>query len=290
MKKFLFTLFLGAFCFPLFSQHLKPAYRLFDQDGREVSYADVLKKAEKADVLFFGEQHNNPICHWLQLEMTRDLYEAKNGKLLLGAEMFERDNQLLMDEYLRGTLTQKSFEEEARLWKNYVTDYKPLVEFAKAKKIPFIGTNIPRRYANLVFRNGIKSLDSLDVAAKGFLAPLPITVDMELPSYKNMIAMMGGHGGPNAANLIHSQAVKDATMGYFIAQSLQRGHLMVHYNGSYHSDLKEGTVWYLKKYAPRTEVVTIASVEQEKLDTLLESNQKKGDFILVVPTSMTKTY
>ncbi|MFM8448627.1 MAG: ChaN family lipoprotein, partial [Haliscomenobacter sp.] len=114
MKKFLFTLFLGAFCFPLFSQHLKPAYRLFDQDGREVSYADVLKKAEKADVLFFGEQHNNPICHWLQLEMTRDLYEAKNGKLLLGAEMFERDNQLLMDEYLRGTLTQKSFEEEAR--------------------------------------------------------------------------------------------------------------------------------------------------------------------------------
>lgn len=290
MKKILFTLFLITGLSSLFAQKVKPAYRIFDKNGAEVTYADVLKKAEKADVLFFGEQHNNPICHWLQLEITRDLFEVKNGKLLLGAEMFERDNQLLLDEYLGGTLTQKSFEEEARLWKNYATDYKPLVEFAKAQKIPFIGTNIPRRYANLVYRNGIASLDSLGTEAKSYIAPLPIEVDMELPSYKNMIAMMGGHGGPNSANLVKSQAVKDATMGYFISKSLQRGHLMVHYNGSYHSDLKEGTVWYLKKYAPRTEVVTLASVEQENVDSLLEANRMKGDFILVIPVAMTKTY
>ena len=289
MRALVFVLAMSPLFAPLGAQE-RPAYRIFHADGREATYGDVLQKAEKADVFFFGELHNNPICHWLQLEMTQDLYAAKKGKLALGAEMFERDNQLLIDEYLSGQVTQKSFEEEVRLWKNYTTDYKPLLEFAKAQKIPFIGTNIPRRYANLVFRKGLTALDSLSADAKAYIAPLPIEVDLTLPSYKDMVAAMGGHGGPNSDNLPKSQASKDATMGYFIAQNLNKGHLFVHYNGTYHSDLKEGTVWYLKKYAPRTDVVTLASTEQKDISQLAPESKGKADFILVVPSNMTKTY
>lgn len=289
MKRILLLILATSIQLTLLAQD-KQAYRLFNAEGKEVTYQEVLKKAEKAEVLFFGEQHNNPICHWLQLEITKDLFDAKNGKLVLGAEMFERDNQLLIDEYLSGALTQKNFEEEVRLWNNYATDYKPLLEFAKAKRIPFIGTNIPRRYANLVYRKGLPALDSLSAEAKSYIAPLPFEVDMNLPSYKEMAAMMAGHGGPANDNLPKSQAAKDATMGYFIAKNLVKNHLFIHYNGSYHSDLKEGTVWYLWKYAPRTNVVTIASVEQDDLSKISPDNQKKGDYILVIPTSMTKTY
>jgi uncharacterized iron-regulated protein len=269
----------------------KPAYRLFHANGQEAGYSDLLKAAQKADVLFFGEQHNNPVCHWLQLEVTRDLFEQKNGRLILGAEMFERDDQLLLDEYLAGQISQKNFEEEAKLWKNYATDYKPLVEFAKSKKIPFIGTNIPRRYANMVFRSGPESLQQLSDAGKSSIAPLPIEVDLNLPGYRQMMEMMAGHGGGGAnENFPKSQAAKDATMGYFIAQHLERGKLFIHYNGSYHSDGKEGTVWYLKKYAPKAEYLTISSVEQENTSTLSEEHKNKGDFILVIPATMTKTY
>lgn len=269
----------------------KQAYRVFDSKGKESDYAQLLKQSKKADVVFFGEQHNNPISHWLQIELAQDLEKETSGKLIMGAEMFERDNQAILNEYLAGQISSKNFEEEARIWDNYATDYKPLVELAKSKKLPFIATNIPRRYANMVYKQGLESLNPLTSEAKSWIAPLPIEVDMNLPSYQAMIKMMGGHGGGAASdNLVKSQAVKDATMGYFIAQNLKKGHVFLHFNGSYHSDLKEGTVWYLRKYAAGKDVVNIATVEQDNIDKLDQENLGKADFIICVPAKMTKTY
>lgn len=269
----------------------KPAYRIFDAKGKETTYAQVLKNSKKADVVFFGEQHNNPISHWLQIELTQDLEKETNGKLILGAEMFERDNQAILNEYLQGQISAKNFEEEARIWDNYATDYKPLVEFAKSKKLPFIATNVPRRYANMVYKQGIESLNPLSAEAKAWIAPLPLEVDLNLPSYQAMAKMMGGHGGPGAAdNLIKSQAIKDATMGYFTAQNLKKGYVFLHFNGAYHSDLKEGTVWYLRKYASGKDIVNISTVEQENIEALDKENLNKADFIICVPSKMTKTY
>jgi uncharacterized iron-regulated protein len=269
----------------------KPAYRIFDQNGKEVSYAQMLKNSKKSDVVFFGEQHNNPISHWLQIELAKDLEKENNGKLIMGAEMFERDNQAILTEYLNGQISTKNFEEEARIWDNYATDYKPLVELAKSKKLPFIATNVPRRYANMVYKQGIESLNPLSGEAKAWIAPLPIEVDMNLPSYVSMAKMMGGHGGDAATtNLVKSQAVKDATMGYSIAQNLKKGYIFLHFNGAYHSDLKEGTVWYLRKYASVKDILTISTVEQDNIDKLDDENRNKADFIICVPANMTKTY
>jgi uncharacterized iron-regulated protein len=68
-----------------------------------------MEKAQQADVFFFGELHNNPIAHWMQLELTQALHEAKEGKVILGAEMFETDNQVLIDEYFAGHHPPKGF-------------------------------------------------------------------------------------------------------------------------------------------------------------------------------------
>ena len=107
----------------------KKAYQLYNIKGNKVSYKKMLKKLTKADVVFFGEEHNNPIAHWLEFEVTKDL--AKKRSLILGAEMFETDNQCALTDYLKGNLDAKQFKDTARLWNNYKTDYKPLVEFAK---------------------------------------------------------------------------------------------------------------------------------------------------------------
>lgn len=240
---------------------------------------------KKADVVLFGEHHNNPIVHWLQYETTVDL--NKSRKLTLGAEMFEADNQQELNDYLSGKITQKVFDTVARLWKNYPTDYKPLVDFAKKNKIKFIATNIPRSFASNVYKGGFESLDSLTLEEKSWSAPLPIKYDANLPGYVKMMKMMGGHGGDN---LPKAQAIKDATMAYFIIKNRENDKLFIHYNGSYHSDDFEAIFWYLKQEDPNLKIVTVSVVESKNVKKFDKEKKGKADFIIVVPETMTKTY
>ncbi len=266
------------------------AYKLYNNKGKAIDYSKLVRQASEADVVLFGELHNNPICHWLQLELSRSLYDVKKQDLVMGAEMFESDNALLISEYLSGLVKDKNFESEARLWSNYKTDYKPLLQFARDSSVVFVATNIPRRYASLVNRNGFEGLEALDEEARSYIAPLPVPYDPELPGYKSMLEMMEGSGGHGNDNLPKAQAIKDATMAYSISRNISAGKLFLHFHGTYHSDNYEGIVWYLKQYKPDLKIVTISSCEQTNLESLAEENNNKADFILVVPESMTKTH
>ncbi|MHC1776180.1 MAG: ChaN family lipoprotein [Lentimicrobium sp.] len=288
MKKILFLFAIAMISLHSVSQDM-PAYRLYNVKGKTVDYDKLVKEASEADIVLFGEQHNNPICHWLQIELTKSLYQLKKKNLVMGAEMFEADNALIISEYLSGKIKDKNFEAEARLWPNYKTDYKPLLMFARDSNLVFVATNIPRRYASLVNREGFEALELLDAEAKRYIAPLPIAYDPELPGYKGMLEMMGGSGNHATDNLPRAQAVKDATMAYFIAGNSGDGRTFIHFHGTYHSDNFEGIVWYLKNLKPDLKILTISSCEQDNVDKLDEENEKKADFILVIPASMTKT-
>lgn len=272
-----------------FTASEKIGWQLYNGKGEQVNWGTLLSEARKADVVLFGELHNNAISHWLQLELTMDLYATDSTALILGAEMFERDNQQIMDEYLSGMIRERDFEAEARLWNNYKTDYKPLVTFAAGKGLPFIATNIPRRYAALVHREGFEGLEKLPMEARQFFAPLPVAYDPELPGYKAMLQMGGPAKSPNQ-NLPKAQAIKDATMAWFIVQSHTPGKRFLHFHGSYHSDNYEGIVWYLKQYKPQLKVMTIATVEQADVTSLDPESKGKADVILVVNERVTKTY
>ena len=265
----------------------KNAYMIFDAKGKECHYAKMLDMTKEADVVLFGEQHDNPIDHWLEQELTKDLYEVKKENLILGAEMFEADDQVVVNEYLSGSLTEKTFKDECKLWTNFPCDYKPLLDFAKKNKLKFVATNVPRRYANMVYTRGLEKLDSIEPEARRWIAPLPIAYDKTLKCYADIFAAAKGHGGEN---LPKSQAIKDATMAYFILKNLSAGQTFVHYNGSYHSDNHTAIEWYLKQARPDLKVVTIGSTEQDSVDDLSKENAGLGDFILVTPASMSKTY
>lgn len=262
----------------------RPAYQIYNVKGKKAKYDKMAKSLNEADIVLFGELHNNPISHWMQLEVSKDLLDRNP---VFGAEMFEADNQVMMEEYLSGFISSQNFKDQMRLWKNNATDYQPLVELAKENNRPFIASNVPRRYASLVFREGLAGLDKLSDEAKTWMAPLPIEVDFELPGYKAMLEMGMGHGGNN---IVESQALKDATMAYFILQNRDRGDVFVHFNGTYHSNNFEGIYYYLKKADPSLNIVTIASVEQTSLDSLEEENQNLADFTMVIDEDMTKTY
>ena len=156
----------------------KPAYNLFDAKGKKVNYGKMLRTIEKGDILLFGELHNNPIAHWLQFEVTRDLHNSR--QLIMGAEMFEADNQKPLTDYIEKRIDAKELGNKARLWSNYKTDYAPLVNFARDNDINFVATNIPRPFANLVFRHDFMALDTLSELEKSWIAPLPIDYDPDL--------------------------------------------------------------------------------------------------------------
>ncbi|MDX1363214.1 MAG: ChaN family lipoprotein [Arenibacter latericius] len=283
MFKAIIVLLLFLFSSNSYSQ-IKP-YILYNAKGKKVSHNKMLRQLAKADIVLFGELHDNPIAHWLQYKVTSELNNRKS--LTLGAEMFEADNQIPLNRYLNEEITFKELDTLARLWPNYKTDYAPLVDFAKSNKIPFIATNIPRRYANLVYKNGFSILESLSEEEKKWIAPLPIPFNSELPTYKNILSMMGDHGSPK---LVMAQAIKDATMAYFILKNHKNNHLFLHFNGAYHSDFYEGILWYLKREKPNLNYKTITTVSQKNLKKLLPENRNKADFIICVDSDMTTTY
>ena len=281
--KTVFLIFSIGF-FGIVASQNKQSYQIFNQSGKKVSYKKLINTSQKSDVLLFGEYHDNSVAHWLELEITKDLLDKKN--LVLGAEMLEADNQKQVNQYLKGEINQKKLDSTARLWPNYKTDYKPLVDFAKEKNLAFVATNIPRRFASLVFKKGFEALNILSVEEKTWIAPLPILYDATLPGYVKMVQEMGGHGGEN---LPKAQAVKDATMAYFINKNRPENSLFVHYNGSYHSDNFEGIYWYLKQQNSNLKIITIATVSQKDISKLEVENYNKATFIIVIDEDVTKT-
>lgn len=265
------------------------AYALFDAQGHRISFSEMVSGLAEADVVLVGEIHNCCITHWLELEITRALHRIHGDRLMMGAEMFEADNQLLLDEYMQRTIRYDSFEDEARLWPNYQTDYAPLVFYAKEHSIPFVATNVPRRYANVVKYKGLAFLDSLSDEAKRYLPPLPITFQAD-DDQENLFALMHavGKGQGEKSFLAEAQALKDATMGWFIARRMQ--HKFLHFNGNYHSDFKKGLVPYLLEYRPGTTVKTVCSVRQETVKLLDEEHKGRADYYICVLEDMSSSY
>lgn len=263
----------------------KPAYQLYKANGKKVRYPRMLKKLQKADIVFFGELHNNAIAHWLELELAMDL--NKRQPIQLGAEMLEADNQTSLDAYLAGTIDAEEYKETTRLWQNYTTDYAPIVDWAKENNISFTATNIPRRFANLVYKDDFEALDSLSEIERSWIAPLPIPFDAELETYQDILKIMGDHGTPL---LVKAQAIKDATMAHFILKNKESDKLFLHYNGAFHSNKHEGIVWYIEEYDEDMQMQTITTVEQADVSKLEKQYKHTADFIIVVPETMTKTY
>ena len=290
MKKILWIVML-IMSMTTYAQKTPEIYRIFDAQGKEVSYEKMIKTVSATDVVFFGEIHNCVISHWMELKVLEALTE-NNKKLTVGMEMLEADNQLIIDEYTSSLISSDRFEEECRLWPNHSTDYEPLVYYAKRHHLPLIATNVPRRYASVVKEKGLAFLDSLSAEAKRYLPKLPIKY-VENKNAQEGFALMGLLGKAKETKpqlMAQAQAIKDATMGWFIAQNLKKGEQMIHFNGTYHSDARNGIIPYLLEYRPKTTISTIRAVRQEEIDKIEEDYLGLADFYICITEDMNMSY
>jgi uncharacterized iron-regulated protein len=290
----MFRLFflLLIFGFQYLSAQDLSAYKIYNSKGKEVSFKSMVKSANGATTVLFGEFHDNPIAHWLQLELTQQMFAAHGNNLQLGFEMFEQDQQHLLHDYLQGKLTSEQYQDTMRLWPNYTTDYAPLVDFAKEKGLSCVATNIQRKYASLLFKKGRAALDTLPEAIKDQMAPLNFAFDTTLSQYQAM-KEMGAHMGPGMGwRMVEAQAIKDATMAHFILNNPWRNTKTVHlhFNGAYHSDFYQGIMWYLELEVNPSKILTISTVSQDNVQKLEKDHFGQADFIICVPSNMTSTH
>lgn len=287
-SKFILTGLFFLLCIGAHAQGYKKAYTLFDASGKEVGFDEMIACLSKPDVVFIGEIHNCVLTHWLEYEISKALYDIHGDSLSMGAEMLEADNQLILDEYLQGMISSDRFEEEARLWPNYATDYSSLVSFAREHHIPFVATNVPRRYARLVKNRGLGVLDSLSDEARSYLPPLPVPFHADTDSAMFGLMRMVAPDRHDSAHLLQAQALKDATMGWSIARHIRR--YFLHFNGNYHSDFGKGIIPYLLQYRPQTTYMTVCAVRQKDISRLDSENTGRADFYICVPEDMTCSY
>ena len=267
----------------------KQAYAIFTSEGKEVDYGKMLKELNDADIIFIGETHNCPVAHWLEYQITSDIIKKSHKGLVLGAEMFETDNQLLVDEYTQGVISSDKFEAEAKLWDNYWTDYSALLYLAREHSLRFVATNVPRRYASYVKDNGLEALHNLSDEARKLMAPLPIAFEKDSQNEEmfGFMQLMGGKGA-SESHYVEAQALKDATMAWFISQNFERK--FIHYNGNFHSDNRGGIIPYLEQYLPGKKIVTICSARQDDIRSLDKENRSRADYMIIAPTDFPMSY
>lgn len=251
----------------------------------------MLAEVASADVVFLGEEHDDPGTHRLERAAIEGI-ARRHGQVVLALEMFERDAQPKLDDYLAGKLGEEEFLKGSRPWPKYMTDYRPMVEFAKAKGWPVIAGNVPRKFASLVGRKGLPGLDSLGAAERAMVAAkLDCPRDKYYTRFKATMGDMSGHGQKitkeEAAAMVDrfydAQCVKDETMGEAIANARARWPeaVIVHVNGSFHSDFGQGTAERARNRLPGARIAVVSFVPAEDLDSVDGKKiRKQGDYIV----------
>jgi uncharacterized iron-regulated protein len=260
-----------------------------------------------ADVVFVGENHDHKQGHMLELTLLTEMHR-RNPAVVLSLEMFERDVQEVVDEYLEDYVTESSFLQAARPWPNYKEDYRPLIEFCKQNRLPVIAANAPRRYVNIVSRKGQGALKPLPRVARGYLAALPYSMEIPAGYSKQLDEVFGTPHGeePHAkttstasastasastasastANLKEAQGLWDATMADSIARAVRRhpGHRILQVNGCMHSDSGYGIADRLHKLMPALKIMIVSIKPDESYPHITPSQYVGiGDFVIVTP-------
>lgn len=290
------------------AKEVKPAiseqhYRIYHGDGRPATFDDLLTASSAATVTFLGESHDDAVAHYLEEKILRT---AHKPDLALSLEMFETDVQQVVDEYLAGFITEDHLISSGRAWRNYKSDYRALVEFAKDHKMPVLAANAPRRYVNRVSRLGAATLSDLNSGARRFLPPLPYAD--ATPAYaekfhrvmdearkqqvtKNPTAQPARPFDPVKG--LQAQSLWDAGMAFSIASFLTSnpGMRVLHCNGSFHTAAKLGIPDHLVRYRPGTSMLVVTMMSEASFPDFDENKMREqGDFVIVTDPKLPRSY
>lgn len=270
-----------------------PEFRVIETaTGKEVRWKSMLDAAAKSDAVFVGEQHDDPETHRIELAILEDLYERASNRLILSMEMFERDQQVVLDQHLAGVLTEEELGKKTKLWGNYTTDYAPMIRFAAKHQVPVVAANCPNSIIRKVGQGGIDALAKLPESERRFAAKTVIApaADTYADKFTETMSGMGGSHGPtmDAAMLrriYEAQCTRDDTMAESIHRAMTNGSLVLHINGGFHSEGGLGTVARLQWRRPlghQSTVIQVVPVKGSLRSAVVPKGQPLGSYVVFV--------
>ena len=292
MKNFILLILISCSITSFSQTGIEQHYKIYNTRTKQITTIDeIAADCKNINILFFGEEHNDSAGHYLEQLIFKTLAERYPGKTALSLEMFETDNQVALDDYLRGSIPEDRFSKDVRLWGDY-RDYRPMIEYAKTNKRPVIAANPPRRYVSMVTKRGKSSIDSLPKQSKGFLPPLPY--DTLTGRYREKF-METIKGSPESVskNIYYSQSLWDAGMSYSNYKYWKKNKdvKVFHCVGRFHCDEKLGTLAQLQKRKPGLKIMNISCFSDASFENPeWEKFAYLGDYIIMTDPNLKKTY
>jgi uncharacterized iron-regulated protein len=145
--------------------------------------SEVMARVGSKEIVYVGETHDQFSHHLMELEIIKDLHR-RGKEIAIGMEMFQRPFQKALDDYIEGRIDEKEFLKKTQYFKRWGFDYnlyRPILQFARAEKIPVVALNIQQEIVDKVFRRG---LDSLSEEEAGLV---PSQMDFSDQAYKERL-------------------------------------------------------------------------------------------------------
>jgi uncharacterized iron-regulated protein len=274
--------------------------RVYNSNQQQYSdFEAMLADLAQLDVVFVGEQHDDPATHRLERAILEGL-SRRRGNIIVAMEMFERDVQPNLNRYFAGEMSEEEFLKASRPWPRYLSDYRPLVEFARAHRWPVIASNVPRRYAAAVSKMGLSAVEAVPDEERKLIAS---QIQCPFDAYfKRFSETMGNHPGAGSGEAIkkqkadqsaiierfyYAQCIKDETMAESIADHLdsqlkaEEKPLIVHFNGSFHSDYHLGATARTNRRSPKSSIKVVSIIPIDDLDAInIDEYRKRGDYLI----------
>lgn len=288
IKLFLLALAAAAVLLPARAYASSPV--LYDSaSGERIEVEQLAERLTHAGTtIMFGEFHDQPSVHRVQAELFTAICARVNAyPVTLSMEMFERDTQVCIDDYLAGRSTEQEMLAHSRPWPRYATDYRPMVETARAHGHAVLASNVPRPYANQYMKTGsLEGLDALYMAEKTY-APEGGYQERFYDAMRENSASGMKVPPQMYAAMYRAQSLKDDTMAESIANVLAADPrtLIYHVQGEFHGSYHYGVAMKLQALRPTTKITVISPVFREagKSDTMLVTeNKSKGDYLLLI--------
>ena len=262
----------------------------------EATASQMIERLARADVVFFGEQHDDPETHRAEAELL-DAIGRTGRTVVLSLEMFERDVQGVLDDYLAGRVSESDFLARSRPWDRYTTDYRRLIELAKSHHWRVVAANVPRPLASAIGRRGFRALDTLTVtdrrnAAREYVCPPSDDYHARFMESMQTHSPAGGPG-PSVSDSLPTamaerfylaQCIKDETMAESIVDARvasPRDAIVVHFDGAFHSDYAQGTVARVKRRQPGWTLAVVSAVPvADPAVAPIVTQSAKADFVI----------